>query len=123
MYLRLILCELIASPVRARIVDALLRVRIQLVESGVGSYVDGAVESFCGVLTGFSAYQCHVPGELVKGERPLLGLTLHSSTLVFHEDHLLHNLQIAILDITDGPVGTLLGDSWKHTRFLLDAVL
>jgi hypothetical protein len=118
MNLFLILRKLVALSVRARIVDAFLLVGIQLVESGIGTYVDGAVESSFGILLALGTYQFHVPGELGEGGVPLGGLSLHAFTLVLHEDHL---LRISILDVANGPVGTLLGDLWKWTRFLLDA--
>lgn len=134
MDLRFILGELVAFSVRTGIVDALLLSRIQLVESGVGSHVNSAVESlgavlfvlraFLFVLRAFffvlRAYQFQVPCELIEGNLPLGGLSLLAFTLVLHEDHFLWD---AIPDVANGPVDALLGDLWKGTRFRLDTVV
>ena len=79
---------------------------LKLVEAGVCADVHRAVERLSRILAFLRADERHVPGKLVEGVRPARG-GLFAPALVLHENDL---LWISVLDVANGPIGTLLGN-------------
>lgn len=90
-----------------------LLARHEIEKSHVGSDGHSTVESLLATL--FGTHQPHVVRELFKGLGPFGRLGLMSSLLVLHGDDF---LRVAILDVANGEVGTLLDNSFQRPLFL-----